>query len=499
MPRVWEDYYRLWLCLFKRCEQGSIAFHTLVLIPIVLSLTAVAIDVSAWHSLRNKAQQEADSLALRAAQFLPDKEAAQKYVSQISAHTSGGFQATAFFPENTNLSVGIETQMRYDGYFSALLPADARGSFEVRKTAVASLVPSDNVFIIADGASLRPQLLRNAGEISSASAWGESAVWPASGYFHCNSAPRLKASAGEFPWWLFWSDTEFQRWATQSCFNPVLSMLKLGVISVLDELLASQENRVGAIFTPGPSSLGFSILKRLKQDFSNSSEVFWYGTVEGQRFLGDETCLLFSHSVSALNSHFELPASRYPLQATNTSCQEPLSFSPCGGTHMPTGNIDSCFLENNLSLRQAVYWHAAQEINFRPQVLPALLEAIHQLQDVDFGANTQAILRSRGKLAYKANKNIVLLLDYLPALDDALSSALFNASTTNISVTFITFQHQGLSNEDQGILLARSQQLSRQERSFPGLRIFLASSPTELQSEVLPKLLAIDRNVILRS
>ncbi len=497
----------------NRRDQGNVCFQTLLVLPVLIALAAVGIDISGWNAARDELQKFADSVALEGARYLPDMEAAFSHIqtTKLPRHLSG-LQMSAFEIGENRLSVGARLSGRFEPQLSKVLPGLSSSAFEITKEAVAQIVPSDTVFIISDGTTLRPRLApSNSGRGSEFQIpWGDPETWPASGYFNCAAPPILRDSKYPFNWWERWDDTGFQRWATQSCFNPVFSALKLSAISLIDSLSSAPENRLGLIFTPGGEiDQGYLIVKRVRRESLNPklNSIRWPGYLEGERFLGDEVCLLFSHPLSSFTDRFQLPPSRFgePFRAlADEGCTVPLPHPPCGERHSPDGHLTQCFLDEVLSLRQAVYWHAARlslpDYDAMPRIFPALEAAIQELTDPDLGAETDKLVRLRGSLAFRSMKRILLFSDVLPLLSGPDSENLLRELRRHrISLIIIAYQHFGLSAPETATLLTNLRSWSESEvMNQRNIRTVLAQSPEDLQSRVVPQLLLVDRQIVLR-
>src|SRR5690606_27673995 len=115
--------------------------------------------------------------------------------------------------------------------------------FETRQSVEVNLVPGDFVIIVSDSASLKP---------SPFNTWGSSVSWPASEYFNFSLAPLADIETGEQKYTSTqWQELNFRRWATQQCFNPIFSPIKIGAALLAERLQKIKSNKVGLLFSPG--------------------------------------------------------------------------------------------------------------------------------------------------------------------------------------------------------------------------------------------------------
>ena len=498
-------------------EKGNVLFYVLCLLPLLLSLSAVVVDVSAWYELGDELQQSADLLALRAAQFLPDHDAAAQFArdSVLPGRTGqtgefpSGTQASVFFPAGSTQSVGIELQVQYRAGLSALFPHLEKQKFLIRKQAVAELSPLDVVFILPDGESLRPGILSRPSQdvpMTLSRPWGEPASWPASGYFRCAEGRETTspAQSSSWDWWHSWGDENFQRWVTQTCFNPSLSPLKLGMIAILDELQAGKENRISVIYSPGDEpNQGFSVLKSLEEPSAEGSQVRWSGHTEEDSLLGDELCMLLSEAATAGTDHFLLPKSISANQHEHLSrsCPEREPSFPCGGRHRLNTHLSDCFLRESLALRQAVYWRMARGGGLLPNIPAALHEALRQLSANSFGAEQERVESSRKNLRLHPARGVILVSDYLPEPEfgtPSLREELLALNSLRVSLTIIGYAHEHLDESRRSALLERARLLSSYQSSGTPLRVRIAKSSEELAQHILPEVLLKHRHPLLR-
>lgn len=488
-------------------EQGNILFHALIVLPILLGLVAAVLDISRWYTKGNEVQHLADRLALKAAQFLPDRQAAESVILSAGQSASKDIsqlleETLLYFPTSGTQSIGIKIKAQSSATLSKLF-IEGDDGFPIYRKAVAQVVPMDSIFILADGATLRPSLhWIDDNSVRTTAPWGDRGEWPQSGYFRCARPPLMPLTNSSPDWESLWADDLFQRLATQSCFNPAFSALKVGVIGVLDELEAGKENRIGLLFSPGNDPhVGFQVLKPLKDDEDRQSQIQWQRPTEIDHLLGDEVCLLFSSPRTSLEGRYALPVSRLPNQRV-LQCEEPIEGSVCGSAHRNTDILSRCFLDNTLSLRQAVYWHAARPEGTEPNIIAALQEAFQQLRSAAQGSSGRALRELRGNLWPFSQKTIYLLTDNLSQLTQSMlsfRSLISDLQAEKIELVIIAYSHEHLSDLARTELFSSFTKLQTLRGKDHTLILHLANSAEDLQYRVLPRLLLQTRQIVLRN
>jgi hypothetical protein len=505
-------------------ENGHAALYVLLLLPIVVSFTVVAVDVSAWNALRDKLQQQADTLALQAANALPDTSRATAFIASAPAGIPGkNAQVEVFFPDSRNAAVGVRIHASYEPAFAFFLSRNAlHKAFTIERSAVAQVVPGDYALILADGASLRPPLLHSAdGSSREFALWGSELDWPAADYFSCVQPERHpEPNVLQWPWWNDWNRPDFKRWATQSCFNPAFTPLKLGAIALSDALLRLGTNRLALIFTPGGTGPdGYRIARHIQspdqllpgeqggfpEPQAQRAQSSWGGYEELDQFLGDEVCMLISSPSSAFGDPYRLPYDT----ARNPSCSEPLRFPSCSERHHVSGHFSDCYLSRSLTIPEAIYWDAAKlsvpGFSAEPDIPAALHAAWNELLTAE-GARAEE-QRVRGNLALHAVRHVTVLSDHLPDLasgSPSLEQILDLYRSAHIDLALVLYHHQGLSPAAATLLETRKQQLEAllsQQRAAGAeqhVRIFEASDPQQLQQEILPQLASLNREIALK-
>lgn len=508
-------------------QRGNIAFYALVILPFVMTLTVLAVDISGWNSLRDQTQRQADALAFQAAQLLPDRDRALSFVAEKMASESSSpspSSAITLADYNfTNHSVKVSLAASYPAVFDMFLEfVGAEQVFQINETGVVQVVPNDYMIILSDAATLRPALNQ--------APWGDAWEWPPSGYWSCSTDHAMGMAMNT------WSELDRKRWATQSCYNPVFSNIKLAAINLVDVLGASQTNRLGVMFTPGDTTgLGYRLVRHVQGQTEIDGNTYFTGQIGGfvdaalagpeatwrnyQEFdtnLGDEACILFADP--NWDSTYALPGlSQTPyfglqhIQSEN--CLQPIHLPYCGSnSHGPYGVVDSCYLANNLRLREAIYWHAAipstSEFLSAPQVLQAIQASItelHGFSGLGEGLSTEQAVR--GNIALQTPKKIIFISDwFVGATNETLDNTLQLLVNTQTQLILVHVdQTYGLNNslrqqtaEWLTIVANRVQELIPDNNQQNIVRILRSSSPEQLVQEVVPKLILLGRQEALK-
>ncbi len=522
-------------------EQGHIALYAALITPIIVSLGVLACDISGWNALRQTLQKEADRIAFQVVHVLPDRVAAQLMVNKLTSSLPiPGVRGQAYFGDDKNpggLALSVQLEANYRSAFDFFIrPLTGEQFFSVAREGVVQIAPTDSVLILADGHTLRPELgadLVDPGKFTPNTPWGDAADWPASGYFACALEPKISGNTGGAKrgvrWWEAWKSS-YPRWATQACFNPVLSPYKAAAITIADSLTAFSGNRLGLIFTPGlPSAAGFAVGRFLQGEVNSqgdthfagriggyfdgvSAEANWLNYYEPETGLGDEACILFSDPATSLNYRYTIPGAAVPLPSigAEASCSEPLPEAVCGVRHTSTSHVlNSCYRDSALRLREAIYWHAARlaepGFNAEPDLLAAIKEALSDIAAVSGNVRLNNDVSHRGNLAYLPTRQIIALTDSLStSLESELDDIAEILLGTNTSLVVVGFSHVGLDSARKlnlkGALLTlanRAERLSTTDSPSP-LKVYSLDSPEALL-ELVPRILLATRKVTVRS
>jgi hypothetical protein len=502
-------------------DSGNIAFYLVAVFPLVITFSVLAVDLSAWSALQDEIQREADRLAFQATQLLPNREHALGFVlSEAERSKKYQIEDSSLFNEDfatSNAVVTIALRSDYKASFDIFLrPLGLEQLFQVVRSSSAQLVPTDYVIILPDGHSLRPHY--------GVSPWGSAAKWPAAVYWTCSGHP--PANPHDDVSQNIWNRNELERWATQACFNPVLSQLKIAAINLVDAIGAPDTNRVGLIFTPGDASnRGYVIARHVHANLQNDgnshinnqiggfvssgsgAQAKWIDYEEIGSRLGNELCILFSQNTPYSLSN---TLSFYGLQMESTSsCNQVLSTGICSHTS-PFGLVNHCYLTNSLQLREAIYWNMAKlPISFEnlifdaePNIILAIEAALAELTYARGHAQEKEI---RGNIATQSQRKIIILTDNVPSITDTRSQELIaSLAQANIKLVLVGFHHPYINSNILSGRLSEFEAIAHSildsyNNSSSNLEIFEASSPTELREKIIPYLIIKGRQLSLRT
>jgi hypothetical protein len=499
MPAVLKCLKHSILC----SERGNVVFFATILIPISLTLSVLAVDVSKWQSLRNVAQSDADRISLQAARALPDTIRAKQIISQNVASLPyiKGFD---FHLTSSSATVTINSEV--EAFFDAFLELHSGHSttLTINVSATAQTVPSDTVIIMSDAETLRPD---------AKTTWGDELSWPASKIFdfvNFHTFTNLNFTNPDKKTWVDWpvdwDSSEFQRWVTQACFNPALNPIKFSAIYLADFFGAKQNNRISLLFTPGNSiAVGSSTVRNLSypEQTLTTSQASWRPYYEQDNFIGDELCTYIADYQITGDDTYALNKPSFELgliHQTNYDCDEIALHTD--SYYPPTGNLDTCYLKDNLLLREAIYFHAATRIpHFTngENITNAIEQALFQFLNTKPVPSLDQTLR--GNLANNSLRNIIVLTDNIP--DPTLPRFVEltqDLQLKNIQLIFIVFEHPYLSTENQLSAENRVELLEKLLQSKSNnIKILVADSGEKLINEIIPKVASFSQEVALKS
>ncbi len=486
-------------------DRGSLPLYMAILLPIVCCMAILAVDVSAFQALRERAQKESDRIALQAAQALPDTVLAEQLLrSSVSRLKDLSISKNNQGVENiivTSSGITFGLEGKVDAFFDVFLSASGSGQtvFRVEEQASVQLVPEDNILIISDSANLRPL---------PAQYWGEEAQWPESKYFNFVHAPEnidLGETVSDNPahwndWWQHWP--EYKRWATQTCYNPAFSPLKFAAVSLSDILSSYGVNRLGAIFTPGDNATrGFSTIRDLRFFAGDpQAQAAWASYFERQSYVSDEACVYFADASLSAEERYGLPPAPAFVFLGNQSCQERINYSGWGDLYYPAGRLAPCFRDQSLSLREAIYFRAARDKTHSPRgenIIAAINEAFLQLVQADQD-QLNTLASARGNISAQSYRKIILLSEQIPDPQlESFSQALARLSANNIQLILIPFAHEHLPQEQIDLLDERLQALKA--LGLSKVAVYRADTAEELAEVVIPRVSSFKREYALRS
>lgn len=452
----------------NRRDKGSISLLFLaVLLPFMVTLSALSIDLSRWNSRKSSLQLYADKIAISATHALPNIELAQQVISSSEYSLPEGFFIASTKIENN--SVYLEIQGNEKLVFDTFMPVTERErSYGIQVTSEVQLLPSDNIVIFSNGSSLRPLISRDLIEADSYEAWGNNYNWPESDYFLRISKPLLTDSNTDKE--LSW-DVEYKRLLTQSCYNPSFSIVKNTTNSIVTHLLASKTNRVGVIATPGvreqgvPKAVRFSVYRNLLGEYIddtgavvNRSQVGGFAFAEQQQTaiykphheydngLGTEACIHFS----VLDT-----SGRYKNPFGSSLSESELYKLPPHGPFNSYNWVDRSFVEKNIKIQDAIHWTPAIAVRNNSDIerqlsSPDLLSAITQ-SHIEFamaGSIQAGHLNNkvRGNVYSRAKKRVIVVTDTLPDLDE-VKGILSAKIADQVEHVFLVFNHKYLSDK----------------------------------------------------
>jgi hypothetical protein len=500
----------------RSAQDGTIVFYVLFVLPVAMALLIIVVDISAWQSLREEAQSEADRIALQVAQHLPYKdevvaslrELGVKYNAFAASRGSSLRVRTSTLDEDVS---GFQVRVALEGvrtsfldYFLTLFTGES-AVFSVLQESQARLSPVDAVLIFSDALSMRPGIPPGVPEIHQGEAtWGDPFDWPASEYFAFVPLPQLRPSpAPEAPvgwprWWQSdqFNSSEYQRWATQLCYNPVFSPLKFASIMITDTFGASPLNRIGVMASPGDQAggVGFTSIKRMTFD---EDIPVWSNFFESSVGNCDEACVMYA----ADSLRYRLPPSFSGIP-TYSHCDVVIAHSPFGDPlgHYPNPfqtKLSGCFVGGGATLREVLYYrsvrpnvHEVDALN----IARALRTGISSL--IEEEKRTGEEFRSlRGNLAGVSSRIVFLLSDALPPSSHAEVTDLLTlvGEDPRLKLYVLAYLHQGLTGDETNILGARTGQY----QAFPGVNAVLVNEET--LSGVVQGILANERKVVIGS
>ncbi len=195
-----------------------------VLIPILFLLLTICLDLSELYSEKAEMQRLIDEAALYGYRFLPFQTraelAVEGYLNDLSK-VRGSFNSVVRSDE-----VAISYHGRAPFRFAALWGISQGLEYEVNSRVKSA--PINGVVLIEASQDVAPD--------ERSELWGEETEWPAA---------RL------FEHYLPFASSIDARRATQQCFNPIFSGIKLAALRLFDYLTSFEKNDVTLGFIPG--------------------------------------------------------------------------------------------------------------------------------------------------------------------------------------------------------------------------------------------------------
>jgi hypothetical protein len=201
-----------------------ILFFAAVMVPMIFLLFSISIDLSQLYSERQWAQRVIDEAALVAYRYLPHREqarsAADNYV-KILNRLSGTLSSTVS-ADGVELLYEGTAPFSFAGFAGIDKGLPYQVSSRVRGTVTHGVIALELSQLLAPLVTEAP--------------WGNQTEWPSAELFG-HFAP--------------FGSTVSSRHATQQCFNPHLSGVKLAALRVFDYLAAFTKNSLGFSVFPG--------------------------------------------------------------------------------------------------------------------------------------------------------------------------------------------------------------------------------------------------------
>ena len=436
-------------------ERGFFAFYLGVILPFVLTLSILLVDVSSWQLLRERAQREADRIALQAAKLLPNIAAAENFVLN-AADAMQGFRL-ARLPDGapsvslSNSELRLSLEANYVSNFDWILRSVGlpKLTFSLVESSRVGLVPLDVVLLVSDSSTLAPRPFE---------AWGESKLWPASIAFEQGRGCEfvfleLCSPLGESC--LRNSREAVARWATQRCYNPVLSAVKLAAIELVSHFSLSPDNSLSLVFTSDSSSL---------------------------RAHHYSTCF----SLAQIESRYRMNS--HQLQALSNSTTTAAYEKTCSSLSLPASQTD-------LSLEERVYYRAIDSEPLSEEVLvTSLSRALDRLEKVE--PDSYRILR--GGLSTRALRKVIVLAEVLPRVEQVqFAEVVQRAAELQVELLFVSFAHTGMSSAASGKLHKLGLEIASQ---YPEVaKVVFIDGANKIPLEILEKVLPLGHQLVIKS
>ncbi len=499
-------------------EHGNAIFYVLFVLPIVMVLLMIVVDLSNWQSLREEARRHADRIVLETAQYLPYETNARKVLEaqanffnsanglNLQVSSTAEDIASSVGPSSIDLTISGKLESGFDAFLETF---SHQGTvFTISEKASARLLPTDLTLILSDSVNLRPP---------APTLWGNPIDWPRSEYFNFVLPPTVSISpspAAPLAWPNWWSMNEYtpdkyMRFATELCYNPVVTPLKLASLLAVDALSAGKQNRISVYMTPGdiPSNVvggsGYTVLQNLKYVDETNVAPIWSNYFEPDIAHSDEACLLYSHA-DAENLRYRIPDSKTLMPTNSTACPQVvlngLYADPRGHYPNPYSSyLSTCFKEGGMTLREAIYYHGVRRnqhdvgaVNISRSILHALTSLVEEEK-----INADNSVKKRGGLAKSSAKIVILISEVLPSLSSSEFNEVLNIirSVSTIKLYLIGYSPLELSASLQLDLSQREQEFLK--LNLPRLLVE-HSTPDDIQ-EVIGSILANEKKVVLSS
>ena len=476
-------------------ERGQIAFYAAIIVPIVLSISILAVDVSQWQRLRSETQSQADRLALGAARLLPDQNAAAAFI-QAGLLEHPKLQAgTPDAVSITSSEVQITLSAAHESVFDAFLPnrGESQGVLlKVIESATAQVVPTDMALILSDSIRLRPAAYQS---------WGALADWPEASYFNFVSLPcdRAHSESENFALGSVCAkgrEQEYQRWATQACFNPGNLPFKRAALAILDAAAPLGNDRVAVSFSPGDEPRS-NYTQAQTLAFEGKSKPQWSNWFDQENFISDEACAYFADPEISPGTPYELfgPSAQLnpAVAGQETECAKFVPGFP-SGQHLPLGKLSSCFTNGQLSTRETIYLHAVRDREHRPGAADLVEAARAAMLELVNATDAREI---RKNLAAQQHRKIVMLTEEVPEPDAAFQALAGQLEVNGISLYIVSYVYTEM--ERASSLMARNRANAEAIAALENRRVAVLIAEEESQlTRIASRLAAVDREVALK-
>ncbi len=106
-----------------RDERGQAMALTVICLTVLLTLSALVLDIGSWYQAQRATQAAADAAALAAAQALPESQSEASVLAASYVAKNGGGDASITFPTSDRVKVEVERDA--PGFFSKIFGVDS--------------------------------------------------------------------------------------------------------------------------------------------------------------------------------------------------------------------------------------------------------------------------------------------------------------------------------------------------------------------------------------
>ena len=171
-----------------------------------------------------------------------------------------------------------------------------------------------------------------------------------------------------------------------------------------------------------------------------------------------------------------------------------------GEGYYPFGLLSRCYTQSRLSLREAVYYHAARAQPHEAKgenLLSAIDAAFVQLYKQNTAVS--AIEKEqRGNLSRSPIRQIIVLGDALPDTSaPGFLETIQRLELNKVGLVFALYRHEYLSDSQSDLLRGRAAAI--RELNLEQVEVLDADSAEELRNEIVPQLISLSRDYVIRS